>query len=895
MTISVLSQDYKIIEAFHLKTSTNSDITSKKIKIIPDFQVNKNIGPRCAHQTEPYIASCKKGTYIVVWEDNRNGNHSDIYAQLFSKIGKYTTTNFKVNDDIKDNGHASPCVTMGNVGNFIIVWEDYRDDEMGVEGHIYAQKYSSDGTKIGENFRVDDEKSKVGQSFGNPSLTITGMNTFVITWEDFRIGSILSIHAQRFDNNGIKLGGNFKVNDDESNYWKYSPQIASGQDGNFVITWCSEDGFIYVQCYDSNGVCIGSNVKVNEISITDSYSFPSIAMIKSGQYLIVWSNMGRITMQFYTKDGNPIGSNMIIDHQTGNIIQEHPTVMVNNEGNYVITWEDIYTNPDFGEYEYNIYAQRYSVDSTPISSAFMMNSSDPKIQPCNSIAIDEVGDFYIAMQEKRNSYDYDICLQHYSESGIMIDTDFKINDDKGSSEQRYPVISVDPDEEFIIAWLDFRESKGGYGNLYAQRFSSNGIFQNDYFKITDDDGSVRRTSSSIAVTKNKNWIITWDAFRDIGTNIYAQRYTANDIPVGVNYKINENIIRSNSFPTTTSSGDGTFWITWSGCQNDDSDIFLQRYLNSGISYLTNTKVNDDISRLEQRLPTIAADSSGNFVITWVDYRNAHSDIYAQRFISEQYGTAIGNNIKINDDNNSSWQTEPCIAINNQGLFVIAWSDDRNNDVDIYAQRCSMDGNFIGHNFKVNDDNSMAKQILPSLSMDDNGNFVIVWEDYRNSNPDIYGQRYLSDGTPLGQNFLVTESGTKEQRKPCVKLGHNKIYTTWEDNRAGGTGFDIWANILDWDNPEYRPPQFPENIVLFQNYPNPFNTSTIIPFQLANSGFVHLKVYDLMGREVTTLLNELFDAGEYKILFNGKNCASGIYFYQLRIRDVCKRKKLVLAK
>ena len=81
-------------------------------------------------------------------------------------------------------------------------------------------------------------------------------------------------------------------------------------------------------------------------------------------------------------------------------------------------------------------------------------------------------------------------------------------------------------------------------------------------------------------------------------------------------------------------------------------------------------------------------------------------------------------------------------------------------------------------------------------------------------------------------------------------------------------------------------QKPEIFNLRQNYPNPFNPSTIISWQLAVSSFVTLKIYDITGREITTLVNEEESAGVHKIEFNSKNykLSSGAYFAQLKVLD-----------
>jgi len=80
---------------------------------------------------------------------------------------------------------------------------------------------------------------------------------------------------------------------------------------------------------------------------------------------------------------------------------------------------------------------------------------------------------------------------------------------------------------------------------------------------------------------------------------------------------------------------------------------------------------------------------------------------------------------------------------------------------------------------------------------------------------------------------------------------------------------------------------PEDFVLYQNYPNPFNSETVIGYDLSTSGSVDIKVYDIIGNEITTLVDEFKQAGKYKVDFNAsstiRNLASGIYFYQLRIR------------
>ena len=83
--------------------------------------------------------------------------------------------------------------------------------------------------------------------------------------------------------------------------------------------------------------------------------------------------------------------------------------------------------------------------------------------------------------------------------------------------------------------------------------------------------------------------------------------------------------------------------------------------------------------------------------------------------------------------------------------------------------------------------------------------------------------------------------------------------------------------------------------LLQNYPNPFNPSTNIRYLIPAQGFISLKVYDLLGREIETLVNEEKPAGNFKVEFDAKNLSSGIYFYKLQAGDYSSVKKMVLVK
>jgi hypothetical protein len=88
---------------------------------------------------------------------------------------------------------------------------------------------------------------------------------------------------------------------------------------------------------------------------------------------------------------------------------------------------------------------------------------------------------------------------------------------------------------------------------------------------------------------------------------------------------------------------------------------------------------------------------------------------------------------------------------------------------------------------------------------------------------------------------------------------------------------------------------PDKYELSQNYPNPFNPTTNLEFGISDLGFVSLKIYDLSGKEVASLVNEVKPAGYYSVKFDGSNLPSGIYFYTFKAGDYNATKKMTLIK
>ena len=97
------------------------------------------------------------------------------------------------------------------------------------------------------------------------------------------------------------------------------------------------------------------------------------------------------------------------------------------------------------------------------------------------------------------------------------------------------------------------------------------------------------------------------------------------------------------------------------------------------------------------------------------------------------------------------------------------------------------------------------------------------------------------------------------------------------------------------NDSYPDKTIPKDYALHQNFPNPFNPTTVISYDLPVTGTVLLKVYDLLGREAATLVNQEQEPGRYSVPFDGSKYTSGIYFYKLQSGMYSQVKKMLLVK
>lgn len=476
--------------------------------------------------------------------------------------------------------------------------------------------------------------------------------------------------------------------------------------------------------------------------------------------------------------------------------------------------------------------------------------------------------------------------------------DFRVNDDLTHTTQLSPATDANRVGQYVSVWSDWREDDKSY--IYAQKFhtvSDLGLFRVDGVNLPVTSSDTTAYEPRVAINGNGDYMITW--FEN--NNVKAQIFGFDDsTSLTSKFNVNSTPVYSNKMKSAVSASEnGDFVVTWTGI-DDGKDIFVQRISSTGSLLGTNIKVNSGGDAYDQYDSDIAISDNGNFIITWTDNRNGlnTTEIYVQRY--DNLGNAVGTNTKISGTLSNS--IKPAIDMNSQGKFVIAWIDTSYQQRNVYAAKFNSDGSQDGGIITVSGSTYGPAVCKPDVALDSSGVFIVVWQDSRGGSMDIYLQKYNSGGIAIGGNTRAHSSRIESsQINPSITfVGNNGGYQIiWQDDRNGD--WDIYCPVGDPNPAQITELEndlnnvLPTEYSLSQNYPNPFNPATTIEFTLPKASDVQLVIYDILGRQVATIVNEFRDAGKYRVMFDASDFASGIYIYRIVAGGYMQSKKMSLIK
>jgi hypothetical protein len=351
---------------------------------------------------------------------------------------------------------------------------------------------------IGGEFRVNTYTTGQERS---PRIAQDGAGNFVVGWR--REGS--AVAAQRFSSSGAPLGAEIDIPESFQYAEPRLNGIVSDPTGNFVVVWYqgrmeSAGTDVYAQRFESSGIAVGDAFRVNTVA-TNLNSYPSIAPIASGGFVVVWQAglgvVNQILGRRFASSGAPLGLEFRVNTTTGDKIV--PVVAGNGSGGFVVVWDDpSHANDDL------LYAQRFSSSGSPAGGEIQLNSLAGGFQGGPSVAVDAQGAFVVAWSSYNVDGDHDaVVARRYSSDGTALTQQFRVNT-YTTGRQFRPAVAIDSLGRFVVAW------QSGPG------FNAYGVFAKIYDKTGEPLGAEFRvntattSSQHVAVVFGKPWVTVWD-------------------------------------------------------------------------------------------------------------------------------------------------------------------------------------------------------------------------------------------------------------------------------------------------------------------------------------------------------------------------------------------------
>jgi hypothetical protein len=358
-----------------------------------------------------------------------------------------------------------PSAAVDATGSFVVVWMSYRQDGSG-DG-VFGQRYSSSGSVLGPEFRVNTYTTS-SQIF--PSVASDASGSFVVVWMS-QDGWADGVFGQRYAASGAPLGPEFRVNTYTTDQ-QQRPLVAVGPSGGFVVVWNSagQDGSgfgLFGQRYDGTGTPVGGEFRVNTYT-TYAQTYPSVAFDPSGTFVVVWTSgqdgsQGGIVGQRFSASGAPLGGEFRVNsYTTGN--QFEPSVSA-SAGLFVVVWTG--ASPDGSS---DILGQRYAISGAPLGGEFRVNSYTTGGQGFASTTVDAAGSFVVVWASPQDGSGFGIFGQRYDSSGTPLGPEFRANT-YTTGQQFFSDVGSDSTGRFVIAWGSSAQDGSGYG-VFGQRFSA---------------------------------------------------------------------------------------------------------------------------------------------------------------------------------------------------------------------------------------------------------------------------------------------------------------------------------------------------------------------------------------------------------------------------------------
>jgi Calx-beta domain/RTX calcium-binding nonapeptide repeat (4 copies) len=465
-------------------------------------------------------------------------------------------TEFQVNTYTTNNQYES-AITALTDGGFLVTWSS--DDQDGSVTGVYAQKYDKDSVKVGKEFLVNTYTSNWQYE---PTITALTDGGFLITWtSDYQDGAGSGVYAQKYDKNSVKVGKEFRVNTSTGTN-EYQPAIAALSDGGFLVSWTSDnqDGSghgVYAQRYNQDSVKVGKQFRVN--TYIDNYQDdPAIAALSDGGFLVTWTSFqdgmaSGVYGQRYDNSSVKVGEEFLVNTNTYSW-QSEPAIASLSDGGFLVTWSsDLQDGSGYG-----VYGQRYDNSSVKVGEEFLVNTTTENSQYQSAITALNDGGFVVTWtSSSQDGGVYNVYGQRFDQNSVKVGTEFLVNTTTGSSGG--PAITALADGDILVTWDSYDQD--GYADVYAQKFTFDPLLTlTSTVSIPSVEGIDTVSEFEVKLSQASDKVITVSYTTQDGTAKAGEDYTATSGTITFQPGETSKIINVPLLDNNLSEGDESFTL-----------------------------------------------------------------------------------------------------------------------------------------------------------------------------------------------------------------------------------------------------------------------------------------------------------------------------------------------
>jgi len=476
-------------------------------------------------------------------------------------------------------------------------------------------------------------------------------------------------------------------------------------------------------------------------------------------------------------------------------------------------------------------------------------------------------------------------------------------------------MAVDGGDNAIIAFNDIRNGGISDWDIYAYKISSAGTFLwgADGISLSDVTVADFEVAPKVTVSSADNVVISW--LKSGGADsIAVQKISAGGQKMWGDYGITLQPAAgaSLSAPDLVPAQDDSVIMVWKSSTGSfpviTTKLYSQKFGPDGSkAWGTDGVLIYDLGHITAWTnPQIYTDGNGGAFYTWYDAPSlSEFSVWVQHV--DAHGSLVFplNGIKAST-NNTRLHLYPTLSHFPQTdeLFVFWIEENTNqNQYGVYGQKFTSQGSRLwtneGKQFIALGGNTIS--FLNSAPADTS----IYLSYFESSAPGAFNAAVKSslidkNGTSLWGPVLLSDAslGNKDDLLMVVNTQF-RAFLCWTDYRS--PAYDIYAQNVNFDGTLGNPPvgidetqqSLPMDFMLYQNFPNPFNPATILAFSLPQTEFVTLKIYNILGEEVATIISGKLPPGRYEYRWNAGERVSGVYLYRLEVGGISKTRKMIL--